>query len=221
MDKFLTKTKLSASAAASTSEIDEALLVRHYRRKRKAASMELGERSCTTCFKSKSCEDFSKGQSMCKPCNVDRARKYQIDQKKMSPLEKIQKQEAKILKQKEMSSHACSDHDIYINKCLKCKKNYTLANSKRQRKKPVTKAIEKSNKLEKNYNGLDLLGYKKLCDEQELKCAICLCISDKLVVDHHHVTLKVRALLCQQCNKGIGLFREKVEVLNEAIEYLK
>ena len=90
MNKFLTKTKLSASAAASTaastaaskSEIDEAILLRHNRRKRKAASIEIGEISCTTCFKSKSVEEFTNGRSPCRSCNADRLRKYRLDKKK-------------------------------------------------------------------------------------------------------------------------------------------
>lgn len=42
----------------------------------------------------------------------------------------------------------------------------------------------------------------------------------KTAIDHCHVTNKVRGKLCQQCNVGIGLFGENVEVLREAIGYL-
>lgn len=43
----------------------------------------------------------------------------------------------------------------------------------------------------------------------------------RLAVDHDHTTGKVRGLLCHQCNKAIGLFRESPEVLKKAIVYLK
>ena len=136
----------------------------------------------------------------------------------MSPAEKIQIKEAKIV---HMNNHKCSEHVVYIPKCSKCKKIYSRANCKRQSKKPIFKAIKKNAKIEERYIGLDHLGYQKLWDEQKSKCAICPRISDDLVVDHNHVTLKVKALLCDQCKKGIGLFKEKVEVLHKAIEYLK
>ena len=218
MDKFLIKTKLSASAAASTatstSEIAEALLARHNRRKRKAESIELGEKSCNNCEKIKSYEEFPKGRTICKSCNLDVRKKC----RKISPLEKAQKREAMIL---HMDTHKCSDHEVFMPKCLKCRQIYSRAQCKRQRAKPIFQAQEKMAKIEKRYIGLDHIGYKKLLDEQNSKCDICPLITDDLVGDHHHSTLKVRALLCPKCNRGIGLFRENVEVLNKVIEYLK
>ena len=51
------------------------------------------------------------------------------------------------------------------------------------------------------------------------KCSICK--KDKpLVVDHCHNSLKVRGLICSECNKGLGLFKDDVEALARAIEYL-
>lgn len=42
-----------------------------------------------------------------------------------------------------------------------------------------------------------------------------------LVVDHCHSTGKVRGMLCQHCNRGLGHFRDKPAVMAKAIEYLK
>lgn len=39
-------------------------------------------------------------------------------------------------------------------------------------------------------------------------------------VDHSHKTGKVRGLLCHSCNTGIGLFKEDVELIEKAIEYV-
>jgi len=43
---------------------------------------------------------------------------------------------------------------------------------------------------------------------------------EKLVVDHNHNTNKVRGLLCNHCNRGLGHFRDNTETLLKAIDYL-
>lgn len=42
----------------------------------------------------------------------------------------------------------------------------------------------------------------------------------KLSVDHCHKTGKVRGLLCSNCNTAIGLLKEDINVLKNAINYL-
>lgn len=44
---------------------------------------------------------------------------------------------------------------------------------------------------------------------------------DVVAVDHDHETGKVRGLLCNACNKAIGLLRDNIEILTKAKEYLK
>lgn len=39
-------------------------------------------------------------------------------------------------------------------------------------------------------------------------------------IDHDHETGKVRGLLCQECNIGLGKFRDNTEYLLSAISYL-
>lgn len=55
-------------------------------------------------------------------------------------------------------------------------------------------------------------------------CAICYKspkLTRRLVVDHNHTTGKVRDLLCDSCNKGLGFFKESASSLLNAIAYLK
>jgi hypothetical protein len=70
--------------------------------------------------------------------------------------------------------------------------------------------------------------FKMLRDQSEL-CKICrqegFTMADhhvlKLVVDHCHKTGKVRGLLCHNCNRALGLFKDSVDTLKAAITYIE
>ena len=51
------------------------------------------------------------------------------------------------------------------------------------------------------------------------ECQICSS-THKLCIDHCHVTGKVRGMLCNSCNRGIGLLKDNPEVLMAAVKYL-
>ena len=52
------------------------------------------------------------------------------------------------------------------------------------------------------------------------RCPLCR-DTEHLVLDHDHVTGKVRDLICTQCNKMLGHARDSLDILYEAIAYLK
>lgn len=52
------------------------------------------------------------------------------------------------------------------------------------------------------------------------KCKICHSTND-LCIDHNHVSKKLRGILCNNCNKALGLFKDNINLLKNAIEYLK
>ena len=72
--------------------------------------------------------------------------------------------------------------------------------------------------------GITLAEKNKMQDEQGNKCKICYRDFSSDVepnVDHCHTSGKVRGLLCQQCNVGLGNFKDNPLELVKAAEYLK
>lgn len=67
--------------------------------------------------------------------------------------------------------------------------------------------------------------YQEMFDAQEGKCAICARpredFKKDFVVDHHHISGKVRALLCPACNTAIGLFGDNPATLKRAALYIE
>ena len=85
------------------------------------------------------------------------------------------------------------------------------------------KDMRKNSSL-KLYYGITLEEYNEMFVSQNGVCAICKesqITGKSLSVDHNHETSKVRGLLCNKCNTGIGLLGEKEEILLEAIKYIK
>lgn len=74
--------------------------------------------------------------------------------------------------------------------------------------------------------GLGFKEYEEMLFKQNGVCAICSGEPPKnqhktrLNVDHCHSTGKVRGLLCDACNRAIGLLKDSPDLLNKAISYL-
>jgi hypothetical protein len=81
----------------------------------------------------------------------------------------------------------------------------------------------------KRYYGIDLAKYQEMLLAQNGVCAICFkpetsVVNGKikpLAVDHCHDSERIRGLLCARCNQAIGLLNEDINILNNAIEYLR
>lgn len=70
--------------------------------------------------------------------------------------------------------------------------------------------------------GLTPEEYNSLYDKEDGKCYICLEKKDYyLHVDHNHNTGAIRGLLCNQCNRGLGFFKDNIESLHRAVNYLQ
>jgi len=87
-----------------------------------------------------------------------------------------------------------------------------------------------THKLKRDYN-ITLEQFNALLKGQNFLCCICSVeiekpyIAKKLGiktahVDHDHKTGKIRSLLCDLCNKGLGFFKDDCNLLKNAIKYL-
>ena len=122
----------------------------------------------------------------------------------------------------------------------KCLEDFVKRNNRKSGSQPYCKKCHNfkirttySSIVMKNYDlkrmyGIDLNDYEEMLKEQNYCCKICkknintLNKGHKkaLCVDHCHKTKKVRGLLCDSCNRGIGLLKEDLNILEEAIKYL-
>lgn len=79
--------------------------------------------------------------------------------------------------------------------------------------------------MQKNY-GISLSTYNRMFVEQGGVCKICSLPqksnrNERLAIDHCHETGKVRGLLCDGCNRGIGLLKDDYRILERATSYLR
>jgi hypothetical protein len=78
----------------------------------------------------------------------------------------------------------------------------------------------------KHTYGITLEDETRMIKEQSGRCAICgdplnsPGIAGPFCIDHDHSTGKIRGLLCDKCNRGIGCFNDDPKNLKSAIEYL-
>ena len=91
---------------------------------------------------------------------------------------------------------------------------------KSQKQRDRNPDLSRKNHLRYRY-GLTLEQTADMLLQQKCKCAICGCEDKRLVIDHCHKTGKVRELLCDPCNQGIGFLRDNINTLENAITYLK
>ncbi len=80
--------------------------------------------------------------------------------------------------------------------------------------------------------GITLEEYNTMLEEQNGECAVCGTDDPKgrqsgrgkvkgFYVDHNHETGEIRGLLCNNCNRSIGLFNDDPSILEKAVLYLR
>ena len=89
--------------------------------------------------------------------------------------------------------------DGYHTYCKPCKNEGTLLAKHLQRYGMTTKQIAELKK-----NGCELCG-----------------ATENMHLDHNHETNEVRGVLCTNCNRGLGHFKDSPDLLKKAIAYLE
>ncbi|MFF2551831.1 endonuclease domain-containing protein [Nocardia sp. NPDC058058] len=83
-------------------------------------------------------------------------------------------------------------------------------------------------------HGVDAAEYRRLLRRQRGKCAVCGTKKpggrgSKFAIDHDHAHCPgrhgcpecIRALICHNCNMGLGQFKDRPELLEQAAEYVR
>ena len=92
----------------------------------------------------------------------------------------------------------------------------------REKYKPRHAVNEHKRRLRKVYK-LTVEQYNIMLLAQHGMCAICELdnAGRRLCVDHNHITGAIRGLLCNRCNRCLGLLKENKLTLKMALDYLE
>jgi len=77
--------------------------------------------------------------------------------------------------------------------------------------------------MKENPKPIDPNYHCPICQKTEEQLKINGQFPDRSVwaLDHNHTTHKFRAWICNNCNTGLGRFNDSVEVVEQALKYLK
>ena len=113
-----------------------------------------------------------------------------------------------------------------MSSCRDTKDKFSAYMREYRKKNPLTmKQID----LKKRF-GITLEDFNSMMESQSGVCKICkspeLTIDHRtktvrnLAVDHCHTTGKIRGLLCTNCNRALGLFKDSPELLQAALLHI-
>src|SRR6266704_1889028 len=116
-----------------------------------------------------------------------------------------------------------------VNKTLVAQKKKTRYEANKEKISQHRKAMNKNNPhIQRNQNlsrlyNLTIEQWDILYEQQNGLCAICYKPTSKkeMHTDHCHTTEVVRSLLCRDCNLGLANFKDDVEALLKAVEYIR
>jgi len=121
----------------------------------------------------------------------------------------------------------CKKCDYEVNKIwVQKNRDKVNATSRRYRKNNKKKwlEIQRNSNLKRDY-GITIEQYDEWYIKQGGRCAICgkhqSNFKKRFAVDHCHITGEVRGLLCHHCNTALGNFFDSINLVENALKYLK
>lgn len=114
----------------------------------------------------------------------------------------------------------------YLNTYSQCRK---CSNAKTKIWYEKTKGSKRRNTYYIKQYGLSLEHIETVLTIQEYCCELCKSRLDLdntrsglgLAVDHCHTSGIVRGLICNNCNRALGMIKENIQTLENMIKYLK
>lgn len=96
--------------------------------------------------------------------------------------------------------------------CKNCCEDY-------RRKSPEIRVKSQQRKYKRK--GFDPAEIQRTLIKQKGKCAICGSNNQRMCADHDHVTGKFRGVLCNNCNRALGLLRDNALYMERAADYVR
>lgn len=116
----------------------------------------------------------------------------------------------------------CKDCHNKINKKYYSNKENYDRQKEWAKNNPESRRLSYKKHNLKRYYGISWEEYQELLNKFDNKCGICGGIDKiNLSIDHDHSTGQVRGILCNNCNNGLGRFKDSELLLNKAIMYLQ
>lgn len=106
--------------------------------------------------------------------------------------------------------------------CKDCWKDIT-ALRRNGPKREIELRQRQNRHLIRNFN-ITIEKYEQILESQNGNCAICGTNPDykrRLSVDHDHATGRIRGILCENCNRALGQFKDSAGILRNAIKYIE
>jgi hypothetical protein len=140
-------------------------------------------------------------------------------------LEDVPQNTAKLLREDKTKPHSKENSRIYLKTDEPFQERKNRIQREHRQKRPE---LYKGYSLKQGY-GISLETYNEMLQEQGNVCAICGKPEQvvargrvkALAVDHDHTTGEIRGLLCQACNKALGLLQDDVSLFEKSIQYLE
>ena len=167
----------------------------------------MSDRKCAKCGVTKPLSEFRKNQYECKPCHSASVVEWQRNNKDKARAKFKRWYQNPINREKSLAGSR--------------KRWKNISPEQKRRKYDATNA-----RLKVALYGITVSEINAMASKQNGLCALCGKPPTsgrwkKLVVDHDHQSGKIRGLLCNPCNVGLGALGDTIGSIEKALVYLR